>query len=128
MPWQSQLQKCVALSTIKVMFIATTKVSKMLLWMKNFMLELWLKQERYALFCDSQSAIYLSKNSSFHSRSKHIDVRYHWIQNALNSKLFELEKVYMDDNGLDTLTKVLLRGKLEVCKSIVSIYVPPHSR
>ena len=44
-------------------------------------------QDNYPLFVDSQSAIHLGKNLTFHSRSKHIDVRYHWICDALDSKM-----------------------------------------
>jgi len=40
----------------------------------------------------------LVKNPTFHSRSKHIDVRYHWIRDALDAKLLELEKVHTNDN------------------------------
>ncbi|RDX86444.1 hypothetical protein CR513_32223, partial [Mucuna pruriens] len=54
-----------------------------------------------------------SKNSTFHSKSKHIDVRYHWIHDALDSKLLELTKVHIDDNDADIMTKVLPRGKFE---------------
>ena len=77
--WQSRLQKCVALSTTEAEFIVATEASKELLWMKKFLSELGFQQERPQLFCDSQSAIHLAKNSTFHSRSKHIEVRYHWI-------------------------------------------------
>ena len=82
--WQSRLQKCVTLSTTEAEFIAITEACKELLWLKKFFQELGLKQERYVLHCDRQSAIHLSKYSSFHSRSKHIDVRYHWIRDVLN--------------------------------------------
>ena len=75
--WQFKLQKCVALSTTEDKFIAITEACKEELWLKKFLQELGLKQERNVLYCDSQSAIHLSKNSTFHSRSKHIDVRYH---------------------------------------------------
>ena len=66
--------------------------------MKKFIRELGFKQESYVLCCDSQSAIHLGKNSSFHARSKHIDVRYHWIQDVLNDKLLEIENMHTDDN------------------------------
>ena len=75
------------------------------------------------LFCDNQSAIHLSKNASFHSRSKHIDVRYHWIRDVLNSKQMQIEKVHTDDNGADMLTKVVTRGKLEVCRRLAGMTV-----
>lgn len=82
--WQSRLQKCVALSTTEVELIAMVKACKELRWMKRFLGELGCAQKRYVLYCDSQSAIHLGKNSTFHGRSKHIDVRYHWIRDVLN--------------------------------------------
>lgn len=124
--WQSKLQKCVALSTTEAEFIAAVEATKDLLWLRNFTMELGLKQARYVLFCDSQSAIHLAKNSSFHSRSKHIDVRYHWIRDALDAKLLELEKIHTDENGSDMLTKVLPRGKFEFCRTVAGLTLPSN--
>ena len=75
--WQSKLQKCVSLSTTKAEYIVTTKAGKEMLWMKRFLQELDLKQRDYIVHCDSHSAIDLSKNTMYHERVKHIDVRYH---------------------------------------------------
>ncbi|KAM7516588.1 hypothetical protein LguiA_006171 [Lonicera macranthoides] len=122
--WQSRLQKCVALSTTEAEFIAATEACKELLWMKKFLKELGFNQERYVLFCDNQSSIHLAKNSTFHARSKHIDVKYHWIRDALNDKLLELEKIHTDHNGSDMLTKALTREKLEICRSIAGMAFP----
>ena len=91
--------------------------------MKKFLHELGFVQDKYLLFVDSQSAIHLGKNSTFHSRSKHIDVRYHWIRDALDAKLLELAKIYTNDNGVDMMTKALLRGKFEACCEIVDLTV-----
>jgi len=51
--------------------------------MKKFMQELGQNQESYVPYCDSQSAIHLIKNSTYHSRSIHMNVRYHWICDVL---------------------------------------------
>ena len=75
--------------------------------MKNFLQELGHKQEKYNLFCDNQSAIHLAKNSRFHSRTKFNGVRYHWIREVVSSKLLQLEKIHIDKNGVDMMTKVL---------------------
>ena len=101
------MQKCVALSTTEAELIIAVEACKELLWMKRFLGELGCAQERYVLYCDSQSAIHLGKNSIFHGRSKHIVVRYQWIQDVWDSKLLELEKIHMDDNGSDMMTKDL---------------------
>ena len=83
--------------------------------MKRFLHELGVRQERYVLFCDSQSAIHLSKNPTFYSRSKHIDLRYHWIRDVLENKELEVEKIHTSENGSDMLTKCIPSLKLEAC-------------
>nr|GEW73389.1 retrovirus-related Pol polyprotein from transposon TNT 1-94 [Tanacetum cinerariifolium] len=87
--WQSRLQKCVALSTTEAEYVAATEACKELLWLKRFLQELGFKQQRYAVLCDNQSAIHLAKNSMFHKRTKHIDVRYHWIRDAIEDGSYE---------------------------------------
>ncbi|CAJ2645756.1 unnamed protein product [Trifolium pratense] len=121
--WQSRLQKCVALSTTEAEFIAITEAYKELLWLKKFLQELGFVQDKYVLFVDSQSAIHLGKNPTFHNRSKHIDVRYYWIRDVLDAKLLELVKVHTDDNGSDMMTKMLPRGKFEACCDIAGLAI-----
>jgi ATP-binding cassette subfamily B (MDR/TAP) protein 1 len=75
--WQSRLPKCVALNTTEDEFIALTEASKELLWLKQLACELGFEQDKYVLFWDNRSTIHLSKNTSFHLRSKHIEVLYH---------------------------------------------------
>jgi hypothetical protein len=119
--WQSRLQKCVALSTTEAEYMAATEACKELLWLKRFMQELGFMQQRYVVLCDNQSTIHLAKNSMFHKRTKHIDVRYHWIRDGLEDKMFELDKVHTDDNGSDMLTKILASEKLKICCSIAGM-------
>ena len=122
--WQSKLQKCVALSTTEAEYIAITEGCKEALWMRRFLDELGLRQDKYVVFSDSQSAIHLSKNSSFHSRSKHIDVRYHWIRDLLETKQLHLAKVHTSENGSDMLTKTLPKEKLEACRRRAGLSEP----
>jgi hypothetical protein len=70
--WISKLQKVVALSTTEVEYVAAIEASKEMNWLQRFVEELGNKQENNRLYCDSQSAIHLAKNSSFHSKTKHI--------------------------------------------------------
>ena len=82
--------------------------------MEKFLQELGLNQEKFILYCDNQIVIHLSKNSTFHSRSKHINVRYHWIRDVLEKKLLQLKKIYTDKNGSDMLTKILPKDKFKI--------------
>ena len=111
--WQSKLQKCVALSTMEVEYIAATKAGKEIVWIKAFFKELDLRQDEYVVYCDSQSAIDLSKNATYHSRTKHIEVRYHWIRDAIELKRFQLKNIHIGKNAADMMTKVVPRQKLE---------------
>jgi hypothetical protein len=83
--------------------------------MKKFLYELGVRQERYVLFCDSKSVIHLSKNLMFHSRSKHIELSYHWICDVLENKKLVLEKIHTSENCSDMLTKSIPSLKLEAC-------------
>ncbi|CAL5327779.1 unnamed protein product [Camellia sinensis] len=71
----------------------------------RFLQELGFKQEKFTVHCDSQSIIDLSKNSMYYSRTKHIDIRYHWIHKVMEKKLLELIKIHTDKNPDDILTK-----------------------
>ena len=110
------MHKCVALSTTGAEYNAITKGCKNALWMRKFLEELGLQQEKYVVYNDSQSAIHLSNNSTFHSRSKHIDVKYHWIHDVLELKQLYLEKIHTYENGSNMLTKCLSKEKLEACR------------
>ena len=102
------------MSTTEAEYIAITEACKEVLWMKKFLQELGHEQEKFTLYYDTQSAIQLSKNSTFHSHSKHIDVKYHWIHNVLDSKMLQLKKIHTNDNGSNMMTKALPKEKLIV--------------
>ena len=120
---ESKLKKSVALSTTEAKLILAVESCKELIWMKRFIGELSCDQERYVLYCDGQNAFHLGKNSTFHGLSKNIDVRYHWIQDVLDTKLLELEKIHINDNSSDMMTKTLPTGKFEDCCMIVGMAV-----
>ena len=74
--------------------------------------ELGKKQENRTLYSDSQSAIYLAKNSTFHLKTKHIYFKYHFIRFVLEYELLKLEKIHTSQNTIDMLTKVVTREKM----------------
>jgi hypothetical protein len=94
--------------------------------MKNFLQGWGMKQEKYYLFCDSQSTIHLAKNLSFHSQTKHINVRYYWIRDVVSSKLVRLEKTHSNKNGSNMMTKILPSEKLLICCKAAGMEVPLH--
>ena len=122
--WKSKLHNCVALSTTEAEYIAITEGCKEALWMRKFLEESGLKQEKYVVYSDILSVIHLSKNSTFHLRSKHIYVRYHWILDVLESKQLYLEKIHTSENGSNMLTKCLSKEKVEACRQRAGLVEP----
>ena len=57
----------------------------------------------------------------YHSRSKHIEVRYHWLRLVVEQQSFELEKIHTDENLADMLTKVVSREKLKLRVRLASM-------
>jgi len=113
--WVSRLQKIVALSTTEAEYIAATEACKEMVWLKAFMGELDMEQSDCTLYSDSQSAIHLAKNSAFHTRMKHIDIRYHFIRSLLEDRQLSLTKIHTDDNPAYMLTKTVPPDKLKLC-------------
>ena len=73
------------------------------------------------LGCDSQSAVHSAKNAMFHARTKHIDVRYHFIRQILEDGLVTLTKVRTQYNPADILTKSLPKARHEHCIDMVGV-------
>jgi hypothetical protein len=119
--WISKLQKVVALSTTEAEYVAATEASKEMIWLQRFMEELGKKQENSRLYCDSESAIHLANNSAFHSKTKHIQLRYHFIRSALEDGHLKLEKIHTSQNPVDMLTKGVTREKLSSCSVSVGL-------
>ncbi|GJY57079.1 hypothetical protein Tco_0456194, partial [Tanacetum coccineum] len=63
----------------------------------------------------------ISLFSNLTELTKHIDIRYHWIRDAIEDGMFELNKVHMDDNAFDMLTKAVAREKLKICCSFAGM-------
>ncbi|XP_073292954.1 uncharacterized protein [Primulina huaijiensis] len=104
-------------------FIAATSCACQASWLKKILEELQFKQHgATTIFCDNSSAIKLSKNPVLHGRSKHIDVRYHFLRDMTNDGLIDLVYCKSEDQVADVLTKPLklatflkLRKLLGVC-------------
>nr|CAI44659.1 OSJNBa0061C06.9 [Oryza sativa Japonica Group] len=75
------------------------------------------------IFCDSQSAICLTKNQMFHERTKHIDMRYHFIRGVIAEGDVKVCKISTHDNPADMMTKPVPATKFELCSSLVGVIV-----
>jgi phosphoribosyl-AMP cyclohydrolase len=84
--WMSKRKFVVALSTTEDEYMATTHVSKEEIWLQRLCSGIGLVQQAVRIDCDSQSAIFLEKNLTYHSKTKHIDVQYHFVRDMVEEK------------------------------------------
>ena len=119
--WASNLQNIVTLSTTEAEQIVATEAGKEMIWLHGFLDELGKKQEMGILHSESESAIFLAKNSGFHSKSKHIQTKYHYIRYLVKDKLVIPEKICGSKNPTDMLTKGVTIEKLKLCAASVGL-------
>lgn len=119
--WCSKRQPIVSLSSTEAEFIAAADCCKELLYLKSFICELITCKIKIVLNIDNQSSIKLIKTGSFNKRSKHIDVRYHFIHENYVKGNFSVEYCPTDQQVADILTKPLSKIKFQThCKKLLS--------
>ncbi|MCO5555162.1 hypothetical protein L7F22_008705 [Adiantum nelumboides] len=116
--WRSRLQTCVTKSTTKAEYVAPSKACKEAIWLGRLVTDLGIKEETPMLHCDSQSSIQLAHNPVYHSKTKHVDVKYHFIRETVEDKLV---KVHTTDNPADPLTEELPRKSFAHCCKLLGI-------
>ena len=119
--WILNLQKIITLSTTEAKYVATTVVGNEMIWLHGFLDELGKKQEMSILHSDSQSTIFLAKNSAFHLKSKHIQTKYHFICYLVEDKLVIPKKICGSKNLANMLTKDVTIEKLKLCVTSVGL-------
>lgn len=117
--WKSQKQRTVTLSSAEAEYVAQSVSVQEAIWLKSFVNEVGMLDDAnkpVTIFSDSQSAIALAKNPVHHQRTKHIDIRHHFIREAIQNGQIEMKYVKTQENPADILTKPL-PGPLHVLHS-----------
>ena len=108
MLWNSKQQEIIVLSTTEGEYVAATQAAKEALWLRSFTNDVFgLELAPTALFSDNKSAIALSKDHQYHARTKHIDIRFHFIRWIIENGAIRLIYCPTEDMLTDTLTKPL---------------------
>ena len=115
----SKKQNSMSLSTAEAEYIAARSCCTQLLWMKKLLHDYGIPQDIMCVFYDNTSAINLSKNPIQHSKSKHIEICYHFIWDLVEDKVVCLEFIHTDKQKANIFTKPLDGPRFEsLCKTI----------
>ena len=109
--WSSKRQSIVTLSTAEAEYVAATHAAKEAVWLREFISEIYKPQDPMTLYSDSQSAIALARNEQFHARTKHIDIRFHFIRYIIEAGKIVIDYCPTEDMVADTFTKALPSAK-----------------
>ena len=91
--WMSKKQNSISLSTAEAEYIAARSCCSQLLWMKKLLGDYGLSHETMVVYCDNSSAIDISENPVQHSKTKHIEIRYHFIRDLVERMVVTLEYI-----------------------------------
>nr|GEZ74293.1 copia protein [Tanacetum cinerariifolium] len=111
--WSSKRQKSAAISSTEAEYIALSGCCAQILWMRSQLSDYGLVFNKIPMYCDNKSAIALCCNNVQHSRSKHIDIRYHFIKEQVEQEVIELYFVNTEYQLADLFTKALGRERSE---------------
>jgi hypothetical protein len=112
--WQSRKQFSIAPSTAEEKYIVACSANCEAIWLRKLLTGLFdLEMEATMILCDNQSCIKMTENHVFHDKSKHIEIRYHYICDMVQRGAIKLQYVSTDEQVVDVLTKPLSRVKFE---------------
>ncbi|KAL7646982.1 UNVERIFIED_CONTAM: hypothetical protein RMT77_002239 [Armadillidium vulgare] len=111
--WKSKKQRVVALSTCEAEYMALTCCIQEAKFLRQLLSDMQgFNKESVIVNVDNQGAISLAKNLIHHQRSKHIDIRYHFIRNEIQNDIVDLKYVKSEDNVSDIFTKPVSKSRL----------------
>ncbi|GJY10242.1 putative ribonuclease H-like domain-containing protein [Tanacetum coccineum] len=111
--WQCKKQTIVANSTTEAEYVAASSFYGHVLWIQNQMLDYGYNFMNTKIFIDSESIICIVMNPVFHSKTRHIEIRHHFISDSNEKKLIQMIKIHTDHNVADLLTKAFDVGRFQ---------------
>ena len=119
--WNSRVQKTIALSSTEAEYMSLSDTCRQLVWMHSFLKELGMPVGAIPLCEDNQGAICNASNPVQEKQTKHIDIRFHYIQEKVSEGQVSLYFVTTDKNSADMFTKNLSRDSFLRCRSHLGI-------
>ena len=120
--WLSKKQQTVALSSTEAEYMAASLATQELIWLRNLLQDLSYPQDApTTLYLDNQGSISLSKDATDHARTKHIDIRHHFIREKVVDGSIKIKYIETSKNEADLLTKGLPRPRFEELRTKIGV-------
>jgi hypothetical protein len=120
--WLSKKQGSVSLSTIEAEYIATATCCTQVLWMIQTLADLEVKYTApIPIHCDNTSAISVSKNPVFHSKTKHIPIKYHFLREQVTNQIVQVHDIPTTEQIADIFTKPLAKTTFEYLRQKLGV-------
>ncbi|KAJ9545443.1 hypothetical protein OSB04_025150 [Centaurea solstitialis] len=122
--WGSKKQHCVSTSTAEAEYVAAASCCSQVLWMRTQLRDYGYNFNHIPIYCDSKSAIAITCNPVQHTRTKHIDIRYHFIKDHVERGTIELYFVNTEYQLADLFTKPLDEKRFNFLISKLGMFDP----
>ncbi|KAI3784066.1 hypothetical protein L1987_43158 [Smallanthus sonchifolius] len=126
--WQCKKQSTVSVSTCEAEYIAATSGCSQILWIQQQLRDYGLNFTGTPLFIDNNTTMFITNNPVKHSKTKHIEIRHHFIRDCTEKHLIELIKVHTDDNFADFFTKAFDRSRFEHLVNLIECSIQKMAR
>ena len=112
--WTSRTQKTITLSSTEAEYMALSDCSRQVVWVHTLLGELGYALKPIPICSDNQGLIFIASNPVTEKRSKHIDIRYHYIRKVIRQKIVEVYFIEGEENPVDLLTKNIAKHELHL--------------
>ncbi|GMG18459.1 unnamed protein product [Phytophthora fragariaefolia] len=121
--WRSKKQRTVALSSTEAEYMALTEATQEAIWLKAFLCEIGEMETKSTIkiYENNQGSIALAKNPEFHKRTKHIDIRYHFVREKVEDSQVVLEYCSTKDMLADLMTKPITAVQFDFLRSKLGV-------
>ena len=127
--WRSKKQPCIALSTAEAEYMTLASAGQEAVWMRLLISELYgSSMKEIIVFEDNQSAIQIAKNPQFQGRTKHIEIKYHFIRELVGNGVVQLKYCPTEEMIAYMLTKGLPQDQLDKLRRLAGIKVMPSCK
>jgi hypothetical protein len=119
--WNSKKQRTVAKSSCEAEYMSVSNLTSELQWFRMWLFEVLSLKVKSTMYCDNQGAIALAKNDANHTKTKHIDIHYHFVREVVNNQQLEIKYVPTKFQLADILTKTLVTSRfIELCNQLIT--------